>query len=748
MGRTLIVSHRLPFNVVIKDQDFHLETSVGGLATGLMPLLQSNNLWLGWSGSNKKVSAKMSEAIHKDFTDRGCIPIEFSDDDHHPFMDDMCNGVIWPLYHYQVGNLPLQFAGWDEYVKCNKKVADAIARVAKPGDLIWIHDYHFQLVPEMLRERNLDVKIGFFLHIPFPAYEMFRILPWRKEILKGLLGADLIGFHTQDYLDHFIDSVDQILNADTDESSVTLVDRTVQLNTFPLGVDPSELSRAFDGDNSLAQALHHVREEHPELKIFLSVDRLDYTKGLARKLLAFEYLLENNPSLRGKLMLVQIAPPSRGDVPAYKKFRRQLDEYVGRINGKFSTPVYQPIFYLTRSFHPQEIYQVYKDVDVMLVTPVRDGMNLVAKEFIASRDDDDGVLVLSEFAGASSELHEALMINPYDICQMAQCFKTAVAMPKPEREARMRALRERVIHFHTADWAKSFLDQLSSVPAQLRRIQFDHPKFLARDIAEKNLPLEITLDYDGTLFPIVKVPASAVPDQELRELLKRLSERSDLHIVSGRPMRELKSWFAGIAVHLHAEHGAVNEAQDSMVSSHEVETIQKLSRGLQKIAGKYAGTRVETKLFSCCFHYRNASPQSAERAANEAQKFIEDFYPDMQVLNGKKTVEARYPHLNKGVVIHELLQKVTLSCIVAIGDDRTDEDMFQAVPDDGFTIVVGAHASNARYRLKDSDDVRSLLAELCTQLEDIKNSREQSADGHAKLTSRFPNERSADFLSL
>lgn len=314
----------------------------------------------------------------------------------------------------------------------------------------------------MLRDLGLDVKIGFFLHIPFPSFEIFRILPWRKQILKGLLGADLIGFHTEEYCEHFIASAQHILNTEHAADIISLVDRQVQIGSFPLGVDTDELSKEYTGDSTLADALHRVRGEHPELKLLLSVDRLDYTKGLARKLLAFEYLLETYPSLREKLMLIQIAPPSRGDVAAYQQFRRQLDEHVGRINGKFSTPGYQPIFYLTRSFHPQEIYQIYKDVDVMLVTPVRDGMNLVAKEFIAARDDDDGVLVLSEFAGASSELHEALMINPYDICQMAGSFRAAAEMPKEERKARMQSLRSRVVGFKTSEWAANFLHQLKA----------------------------------------------------------------------------------------------------------------------------------------------------------------------------------------------------------------------------------------------------------------------------------------------
>ncbi|RYZ48989.1 MAG: bifunctional alpha,alpha-trehalose-phosphate synthase (UDP-forming)/trehalose-phosphatase, partial [Proteobacteria bacterium] len=455
--------------------------------------MQDGNLWFGWSGTAERLKIDATKKLDQEFSSHGCVPIEFPEKEHHAFLTEMCNGILWPLYHYQVGNLPLQFSGWDEYVEINRITAEKIKSVAKPGDTIWIQDYHFQLLPKMLREMNLEVKIGFFLHIPFPSYEIFRILPWRKEILKGLLGADVIGFHTSEYVDHFISAAKEILNLEVSGNHLRLVDRQVQVDHYPLGVDLSELSKPYAGESPAADDLRRVKAEHPELKFLLSVDRLDYTKGLARKLLAYEYLLDNNPELRGKLMLIQIAPPSRGDVPAYHEFRRQLDEHVGRINGKFATPAYQPIFYLTRSFHPQEIYQIYKDVDVMLVTPVRDGMNLVAKEFIASRDDNDGVLVLSEFAGASSELHEALMVNPYDINQMAKVFQNAVEMPKPERQSRMAALRERVVNFQTSTWAENILEQIRSMPETLHKQNFADPKSLAAEIAGKNKPLKIAL---------------------------------------------------------------------------------------------------------------------------------------------------------------------------------------------------------------------------------------------------------------
>ena len=747
MGRTLLVSHRLPFSVSVKGEDYTMESSVGGLATGLMPLLADNNLWLGWSGTSQKLAGGLDAAIRSDFQNHGCVPIEFPEDVHHTFLTEMCNGILWPLFHYQIGNLPLQFSGWDDYVTINQTVADAIALNSKPGDMVWIHDYHFLLVPEMIREKNIDVKIGFFLHIPFPSYEVFRILPWRKEILKGLLGADLIGFHTADYVEHFIETARQLLNVEATTHTISLIDRQVQIQEYPLGVDPCELGKAYDGDSTLADALHKVRGAQPELKLFLSVDRLDYTKGLARKLLAFEYLLDHNPELRGKIMLIQIAPPSRGDVPAYHHFRRQLDEHVGRINGKYSTPEYQAIFYLTRSFHPQEIYQIYKDVDVMLVTPVRDGMNLVAKEFIAARDDEDGVLVLSEFAGAASELHEALMINPYDINQMANSLKTAVEMPQEERNARMHSLRSRVTSFRTSEWAENFLGQLRSTPSPLHKQKFESPRRLAAEISNQPGPLKITLDYDGTLFPIVRVPATAIPDQELRKILGDLSKLCDLHVVSGRPMPELKNWFAGLNIRLHAEHGAISEDDGARITPQQAASLESLSQALARIADKYPGARVEKKIFSSCFHYRACNSHDGAEASDEVRNLVGRDFPQLEVMDGKKAVEARFPDLNKGIVIKDLLSLDGDACVVAIGDDRTDEDMFAAVPEHGFSVVVGGHPSGASYRLRDSEDVRQLLSELTKLLKNAGIAKNNSPLNKSLHQSR-KRERNIDFLSV
>lgn len=714
MGRTVLVSHRLPYTARFQDQAISLSASVGGLATGLLPMLNDNCLWIGWSGLSQKIPNKHRQSLQAQFAERHCLTVDFPLEQHKGFLSDICNGVLWPLYHYQMGVLPVRMPGWEDYVAINERFADRIMESAREGDELWIHDYHLQLLPQILRDRGYQGQIGFFLHIPFPAYEIFRILPWRREILSGIIGADLIGFHTESYGQHFLENVQKLLGLDVQRNGIRLSDRQIEVDAFPLGVDVNTLETDDESMQGLAQSLRTIRQGG-ERRLFMSVDRMDYTKGLARKILAFEHLLDTREDQRGKLTLVQIAPPSRDDVPAYSRFRRDLDEHVGRINGKYGSPDYQPVQYLARSFHPQEIFQAYKEVDVMLVTPVRDGMNLVAKEFVAARSDEDGVLVLSELAGAASELFDALPANPYDIEQMAQAFYDAVTMPEADRKARMRAMRERVLPFSTETWARDFLTRLKSIRHDTD-VKVASPRKLAQEIAANPKPIRLYLDYDGTLFPIVRVPDMAVPDQSLRQLLTRLARhpRCDVHIVSGRSMKNLQRWFPSLPITLHAEHGAISSNGNMLVDPEgSQQLLDRSFTALQDVARRYPGARVERKAYGSTFHYRNA--ENGEAAANAVIAMIKAEFRDepVDIMYGKKNVEIRLQGINKGRVLKQADSDAT---IVAVGDDITDEDMFAAVPESGVTIAVGSQPSQARYRLRDSNEVRSFLRELDQRL--------------------------------
>jgi trehalose 6-phosphate synthase/phosphatase len=461
-GRVMIVSNRLPYCARATAEGVTLTPAAGGLATGLRGFHErGDSIWVGWSGDASSLSRRHRPEVASLLLGRGIVPVHLSRNEVSAYYDGFCNGVLWPLLHYLVDDLPSGVAPWEAYCHVNRRFADAVVREYRSGDLIWIHDYHLMLVPGMVRAHLPDAAIGFFLHVPFPAEEVFRALPWRREILVGMLGATRIGFHTDDYASHFLDAVRALTVFETGRGLAIANERPVDVGVYPMGVDAARFAALADDPE--------VRRQRDALlarpvSLLLGIDRLDYTKGIARRLLAFEQLLERRVDLRGRVQLVQVAVPSRTEVPAYRQLRREVDEIVGRINGRFATLDWTPVGYFHRSLTSEQLVALYCAADVMLVTPVRDGMNLVAKEFVASRTDEDGVLVLSEFAGAARELPEALAVNPYAVEEMADTIASALAMPAAQRRRRMVALRRRVVAHDLDWWAGSFLADLRETP--------------------------------------------------------------------------------------------------------------------------------------------------------------------------------------------------------------------------------------------------------------------------------------------
>ena len=472
MSRLLIVSNRLPVTVSIADGETHVLPSMGGLATGLRgPHERTGGLWIGWPGHAAPSSAKRLAELTQLLAAHRTVPVWLTRSEVTHFYEDVSNGAIWPLFHYLIDQVPLRVEHWDVYESANAHFADAVVAQYRPGDRIWVHDYQLMLLPALLRRRLPTARIGFFLHIPFPADEVFATMPAREAVLRGLLGADLVGFHTPAYARHFADSVTRVLRMPAAPDAVAVEGRTVRVGVFPMGVDAAaygERAARAEVDAELATLAPDSALGH-DVALFVGVDRLDYTKGIPRRLLAFEQLLVRHPELRERVRLIQVAVPSRTAVGAYQKFRHELDALVGRINGAFGTPRWTPIHYLYRSVPDAQLLALYRAARVMLVTPVRDGMNLVAKEFVACRADEDGVLVLSEFVGAAAELTDALCVNPYDVDGAATTYYRALTMPREERQARMRALRARVRSYDVHAWADSFLGALDeTLPAATR----------------------------------------------------------------------------------------------------------------------------------------------------------------------------------------------------------------------------------------------------------------------------------------
>jgi trehalose 6-phosphate synthase/phosphatase len=459
-GRIILVSNRLPVTVRFQGQEFTLEQSGGGLATGLKGARwQEGGVWLGWPGETPSDDARRRE-LNKALADIGTEPIYLTRSEQKGFYDDFSNGALWPVFHDLIDQLPLELEGWQTYKRVNEKFAEATVAAYKEGDTIWIHDYHLMLLPQLVRQRLPKARIGFFLHIPFPAHEIFRVLPERHEIMEGLMGADLIGFHTPTFAENFMQSARTILGLRISGEKVRYAGRSVRIGAFPMGVDAATWE-ARARSTTVAKQVLALMQDAGKRKIIVSIDRLDYTKGLLRRIAAIERLLHQEPSLADRVRFVQVTFPSRERLESYAGLRRQVNELVGRLNASYGSARSLPIHLVHRSFSEDEVSALYCAADIMLVTPLRDGMNLVSKEFVASRLHNDGVLILSEFAGAAEELSEAVIINPYDIEGLAASMRDAIEMPMEEQRVSMAALREKVLSRDVHWWVESFLDAMN-----------------------------------------------------------------------------------------------------------------------------------------------------------------------------------------------------------------------------------------------------------------------------------------------
>ena len=720
--RLLIVANRLPLHVVSTPDGPRIEASTGGLATGLRgPHESGTGLWFGWPGPLRGPAKKERATILQQLRDRRFVPIELSRDEVERYYNEFSNGVLWPTFHYMTDQLPLQTPDWETYRNVNARFADAVTTQWQPGDRIWVHDFHLMLLPELLRERLPQARIGFFLHIPFPSSEIFRVLPWRAELLRGLLGADLIGFHTLSYLRHFSASLLRILGLEVEVDRVAVGHRDVRLAALPMGIDVAAFT-ALAADPTVQAEAQQMRVQRGAVRSVLGIDRLDYTKGIPRRLLAFERLLETLPADAPRVQLVQIAVTSRGDVSEYQSFKRGVDELVGRINGRFGTPDFTPIRYVNRSLDTRDVTVLYLAADVMLVTPLRDGLNLVAKEFVAARHDDDGVLVLSEFAGVAAELPEALQFNPYDLDGAARTLATALSMPREERQRRMAAMRAFLSVHDVHSWVRTFLDELAVEPAVPAPPRGGLPVILQALAGLRDRPRTVLcIDYDGTLVEFANRPELAVPDRDLLQLLARLAQRADLelHLVSGRPREFLERWFGALGIGLHAEHGLASRlpgsAQWTTLRDIEPDWRSRVLSLLERVASHIPGSFVEAKAQSVAWHYRQVEPAFAATVAKELRLHLLELLSNVgvAVVEGNRVLEIRPQGVHKGQIVARALAAQTeeVACLV-LGDDRTDEDMFLAAPADAVTVHVGRGVSMARYELPDPATVRLLLRAL------------------------------------
>lgn len=730
--RILFVSNRLPINVTHDEEgNTQLKLSAGGLVTGLSAYLESTkgeleSLWIGWPG--KELDPETFNFIKKEALEKfNGVPVQIPDSLNEKFYYGFCNKTIWPLFHYFPTFTEYSQDAWEAYIKVNQLFCDAISDIIQPGDKVWIHDYHFLLLPKMLREKFPDLEIGFFLHIPFPTYEIFRLLPgkWRKELLEGLLGSDLIGFHTHDYTQYYLRCVLRILGLETNFGEVIYQNRLIKVDTFPMGIDYEKFARLARSEKS-DRIIQETRKSIGNNKIILSVDRLDYSKGVYARLEAFERFLEKFPQWQGKASMIMIVVPSRTEVDQYQEMKKAIDEIVGRVNGRFASLDWTPILYQFKMLPLDELVPLYRMSDTILVTPYRDGMNLVAKEYVASLVDKKGILILSEMAGASKELGEAIIINPNNTEEISDAILEALEMEEAELISRNTVLQKRIQRYNVVRWANDFIEKLNmrkefQNALKSKLISSEKRKNIYQQFlnAQKKL---IFLDYDGTLVPFQNKPELATPSLELKNLLESLvkMENSEIIIISGRDRETLVNWMDGIDVSIVAEHGAwIRERGKDwrLFKQAPNDWKPRIRPILEQNSDRLPGSFIEEKNFSLVWHYRNADPELAELRVKELTDDLVNYTANMDVtvLQGNKVIEVKNTGISKGYAGLDLIGLYSPDQILSIGDDWTDEDLFRALPDYAISIKVGLGPSNAKFNLKDYVEVREFLQGLADE---------------------------------
>lgn len=725
--RLVIISNRLPFQLVKKNRRVELRESDGGLVSALKSYFDmklnsedfSSTVWIGsadftetdWH-SFKQLEPSLSYEVEPLFIDKKL---------YNKYYNGFCNSTLWPLFHYFPSFVEFNNDTFSAYEETNGIFSNKIISVLRPNDVVWIHDYQLLLLPGMIREHKPNATIGFFLHIPFPSFELFRLLhrPWKEKLISGLLGADLIGFHTHEYVQHFLKTVQMIKGYDHEFRTIFAQNRIVKTDLFPLGIDFEKFNTA----TTLPQVVEQrqaIESNFPGKKIIFSVDRLDYTKGITHRLSGFEYFLKLHPEWLEKIIFILVVVPSRQIVSKYNERKKLIEEEIGRINGKYSTLQWQPIIYRYSQLSFHELTAMYNASDVALITPLRDGMNLVSKEYIASSS-PNGVLILSELAGASSELGEAILINPMDKEEMAHAIQEAITMTTEVKKNKREQLQQRLKEYTVIQWINDFVKQLDDVKSQ-QAIQFtkhltENTIFYIQEKFKSAKRRLLLLDYDGTLVPFSKNPQMAVPDAELLHNLQLIAsdQRTDVTIISGRGSEFLQKWFGDLAINLVAEHGAgirlknENWKYDLNDSQSWKDVILPV---LEMFKQRSAGSFVEEKAHTLVWHYRNVDAELGFTRSRELLDNLRHLAHNSQlnIIDGNKVIEIRTSGIDKGVIAQKLMKEVNYDFALAIGDDKTDEDMFKVLQNGCVTIKVGTGHTAAQYSVTNQVAALQLIA--------------------------------------
>jgi len=735
--RLFIISNRLPVNIKEKDNDTIIKSSSGGLVSAVKSYADytqdkegssfSQIYWVGVPGCSKTAWEKLSRTIQSEYT---LLPVFMKSSIYEGYYSGMSNSVIWPLFHYFPTYAEYKPSYFENYMAANEEFVKVLLQNIRPNDIIWIHDYHLLPLAKLIREVMPEITIGFFLHIPFPSFELFKLIPekWQLAMLEGMLGADLIGFHTIDYAAHFLKSIQMAMGVENDQNLIKYNNRLIKADVFPISIDYKKFNDAYDNP-AIAEKRNFYREQFKDIKIIFSVDRLDYTKCIMCRLRGYEQFLINYPQYAGKIVFILSIVPSRDNISNYAKRKREIDEFVGNINGRIGTLTWKPVNYKYESLEFNDMMALYTVCDIALITPLRDGMNLVAKEFVASRKDKQGILLLSEMTGASREFKDAVLINPNDFKGIGDAINMALEMSPQEQEQRMIQMQTRVKDYDVLAWADDFFDQLRKIKKKQQEFEFiflDYPtKIKLLEVYRKSPKRLLLLDYDGTLVSFNKNPDRVEPPKNVLDALQKLADddKNDIYVISGRDSETLSKWLGHINIGLVAEHGAKmkkkngewNKQTEEVLDETAKETLRKIMKYFVK---RTANSFIEEKEYSFVWHYRNSNQDQAKLRASELLTELSGYADilNIQVMQGNKIIEARVKGMNKGAITKKLLLDNNYGFILACGDDNTDEDMFKVLQKNknAFTIKIGDSSSYARYNIFTPQMCVSLLEYLGT----------------------------------
>lgn len=726
--KRIFVTNRLPFTFNAATDE--VKRGSGGLVSALLDVdLGVPFTWVGFE--TDQLAIKKFKSLPK--SNRSNINIEpvfIEKKKYDSYYDKFSNDILWPLFHYEARYPTFSKEKWESYKYANQLMADEVAKICAPNDTVWVHDFHFLLLPQMLKKIKPHLKVGYFLHIPFPSSEIFRQLPVREEILRGLSACDLIGFQEHSYLRHFVVSMGAFLGVESSFFKATIENHTLHLGVYPISIDTENFKKKSKDPEVEKTALRFRKKIESEFLV-LGIDRLDYIKGIELKLRGFRRALQKYPELRGRINLLQVAIPTRTKVPAYIALKNETDQLVGKINGEFGQPGYTPVNYIFNSVSERDLLALYRRSECLLVASKRDGMNLVAMEYAMAQDlNRPGTLILSEFAGAASLLGSAQIVNPWDEDAIADEINNYFNMQPLVKRKKISDMQATLAQYSASNWANTFLADLDNCskdsayvpPILITEEENTWPKEFSEKIQDSASKI-LFLDYDGTLVPITSNPKEATLDKKTLELLKELNKTYKVCIVSGRPKKFLDEQFGDSKFVFAAEHGAFYriglEKWRNRVSSDISSWFSEVESVMKAYASRVPSSFVEKKEASIVWHYRESptgfANYQAKKLLDELQIVLANQPVSMSL--GAKIVEAKAIECNKGNFLRwhiEQEEKIKSDAMyVCMGDDLTDEDMFRTLSaKKGFAIKVGQENSVARLHLFRQQSVIPFLHKL------------------------------------